>query len=309
MRKIIRILLIMFTIMFLTSYFSKDKENIKNSVSDKNYNIIANIKKGYNHIINKEIFFTNKDEDINSQYKENKYIAFINNGINDTKKGKQQNNKDKIKTTKTEENQLEEIKILSNNISKTINELDKDIESTHRPLYTPDSVRQGIKDEIYKKLDERDMKSVNHKISASYYILTQVIDNDKYKELANKKNPLWNSYKENNLYSAIDYLKESVNITQNTSLNNDLKRVYGLCVYGVKNKDVIALIDAKRIIGDIECHILNLSSNNWFFELLNRNYKEEPELYYGASELLEGENYHLIGEYMYSLGDKDKADL
>lgn len=341
MKKTIRILLVIFTVTFLAPHFSDNtKEKMKGLIRNDNFNynkVISNTKEpSINSKDNKLLAFIDTKSILKS--KENKYFSIIddkmsyfantikdslNSGIEkDNTQKDEKNNKNKVfvgqKETKepkqvepktAELTQVEDTKILSNKTSKTLDEIDRDMKYNHRTLYTSDSVRQSMKTEIYEQIGKKNIKTLNRKLSATYYVLTQVLDNDKYKQLINKENENWDSYTETNLYNSIDYLKEAIEIAKNSILRNDLKRAYDLCVYGINDNDVIALIDARRIIGDIESHIFSSPSKTGVLSLVESSKEQTPDLYYGASELLESEDYHLIGVYRYNIEDINKDNL
>lgn len=46
----------------------------------------------------------------------------------------------------------------------------------------------------------------------------------------------------------------SIYNTTNQEFKNDINRINNLCLYGLENRDVVELIDARRIIRDIKYH-------------------------------------------------------
>ena len=79
---------------------------------------------------------------------------------------------------------------------------------------------------------------------------------------------------------------------------NDLNRIEELCSYGLEYRDIIALIDARRIMRDILYHIFEVPYFKEGDAIVEIN-EEDYSIYYGASEVLEGDRYKTIGIYRY----------
>ena len=63
-----------------------------------------------------------------------------------------------------------------------------------------------------------------------------------------------------------------------------------MCLYGLENRDIIALIDARRIMRDIKYHIFEVPYFKEGDAIVEIN-EEDYSIYYGASEVLEGDRY------------------
>ena len=70
-------------------------------------------------------------------------------------------------------------------------------------------------------------------------------------------------------------------------------------VDGLENIDIIALIDARRIMRDIKYHIFEVPYFKEGDAIVEIN-EEDYSIYYGASEVLEGDRYKTMGIYRYN---------
>lgn len=190
--------------------------------------------------------------------------------------------------------------IIANNISNTNDEIIKIIESTtSNPIKTTKEERYELREKIYSEIGGEYTSEFISKINSSLEALTNTLVDDRYKELFDKNNNSWDTYDENGLYGVakyMDYLEVNID---NKELKNDLKRVEMLCSYGLNNRDVVAIIDARRILRDISYHLMSVPYFKEEDEVVYIN-EDDYKTYYGASEVLEGSNYKLIGEYEYS---------
>lgn len=190
--------------------------------------------------------------------------------------------------------------IISNDISKTNDEIIKIIESTNsNSIKVTKEERYELREKIYSELGEEYTSEFISKINSSLEDLTNTLVDDRYKELFDKNNNRWDAYDENGLYGVAKYMNYLEGNIDNKELKNDLKRVEMLCSYGLSNRDVVAIIDARRILRDISYHLMSVP---YFKEEDEVVYIDEDDykIYYGASEVLERSNYKLIGEYEYS---------
>lgn len=137
------------------------------------------------------------------------------------------------------------------------------------------------------------------KFGDCYTALNQVIFDDRYKELFDKENNCWDAYDNNDLYGIVNTIRYISNSVKNQAFKNDLNRIEALCLYGLENRDIIALIDARRITRDIQYHIFEVPYFKEGDAIVEIN-EEDYSIYYGASEVLEGDRYKTIGIYRYN---------
>lgn len=158
-----------------------------------------------------------------------------------------------------------------------------------------DEERYDLRTDIFSNLNQDQVL----KFDDCYSVLSQVIFDDRYKELFDKENNRWDAYDNNDLYGIVSTIKYVSNSVKNQALKNDLNRIETLCLYGLENRDVIALIDARRIMRDIKYHIFEVPYFKEGDALVEIN-EEDYSIYYGASEVLEGDGYKTIGIYRYN---------
>ena len=178
-----------------------------------------------------------------------------------------------------------EIKEITANLNlKTSEELIKIIESEpNKNILLSTQERGNLKDELYLNYTCETTASAMSDISSTYMMLSSIVANNKYEELFDKNNQRWDIYDDNNLFG-ISVCMDSASLDlNNEKIKNDLNRVKELCDYGLKSRDIISIIDAYRIISDIDNYIINTQNNN--------------NEYYGSTEILEGNEYNLIGRY------------
>ena len=138
-----------------------------------------------------------------------------------------------------------------------------------------DEERYDLRTDIFFNLNQEQVL----KFGDCYTALNQVIFDDRYKELFDKANNRWDAYDNNDLYGIVNTIEE-------------------LCSYGLEYRDIIALIDARRIMRDIQYHIFEVPYFKEGDAIVEIN-EEDYSIYYGASEVLEGDRYKTIGIYRY----------
>lgn len=195
--------------------------------------------------------------------------------------------------------------IIANAHSKTTKELIDIIEATTtEDISMSKEERYELKKQIYLDFEDETIIGYINDISGAYTMLTSIIENDKYKELFDKSNPRWDYYEDNKLFGIPVSMENICSVIDNNELKNDLNRVKKLCSYGIENRDIIALIDARRIVRDIEVHLISVPGIEDTEEFLDRkenSYSENDyNIYYGASEILEGDTYNTVGLYKYN---------
>ena len=118
------------------------------------------------------------------------------------------------------------------------------------------------------------------KFGDCYTALNQVIFDDRYKELFDKENNRWDSYDNNDLYGIVNTIRYISNSVKNQAFKSDLNRIEALCLYGLENRDIIALIDARRIMRDIQYHMFEVP---YFIEgdAIVKINEEDYSIYYG----------------------------
>ena len=79
------------------------------------------------------------------------------------------------------------------------------------------------------------------------------------------------------IVNTIRYISNTV---KNQTFKSDLNRIEALCLYGLENRDIIALIDARRIMRDIQYHMFEVP---YFIEgdAIVKINEEDYSIYYG----------------------------
>ena len=154
-----------------------------------------------------------------------------------------------------------------------------------------DEERYDLRTDIFFNLNQEQVL----KFGDCYTALNQVIFDDRYKELFDKANNRWD---DNDLYGIVNTIRYISNSVKNQAFKNDLNRIEELCSYGLEYRDIIALIDARRIMRDIQYHIFEVPYFKEGDAIVEIN-EEDYSIYYGASEVLEGDRYKTIGIYRY----------
>mgnify|MGYP004718513133 FL=1 len=157
-----------------------------------------------------------------------------------------------------------------------------------------DEERYDLRTDIFFNLNQEQVL----KFGDCYTALNQVIFDDRYKELFDKANNRWDAYDNNDLYGIVNTIRYISNSVKNQAFKNDLNRIEELCSYGLEYRDIIALIDARRIMRDIQYHIFEVPYFKEGDAIVEIN-EEDYSIYYGASEVLEGDRYKTIGIYRY----------
>ena len=158
-----------------------------------------------------------------------------------------------------------------------------------------DEERYDLRADIFSNLNQDQVL----KFDDCYTVLSQVILDDRYKELFDKENNRWDAYDNNDLYGIVNIIRYVSNSVKNQAFKNDLNRVEALCLYGLENRDIIALIDARRIMRDIQYHIFEVPYFKEGDAIVEIN-EEDYSIYYGASEVLEVDRYKTMGIYRYN---------
>lgn len=224
-------------------------------------------------------------------------MALLLNGCNTLK---EDSSSTKEQTTsefeKNIDNKEEDEVIVSNSNSKMHDELINSIETTGKEeLSISKEERYDLRTELFATMNSDQIHDFNN----CYEVLTSVIADDRYKDLFDKNNSRWDAYDNNNLYGITDVMTSIYDVANNQKFKNDISRINELCSYGLENRDVVSLIDARRIMRDIKYHVFEVPYFKEGDELVEIN-EGDYNIYYGASELLEGDLYRTIGLYKYN---------
>ena len=155
------------------------------------------------------------------------------------------------------------------------------------------NIKQIISNDIHlKETEEQELINIIESVEKNKPTMSD-------EELFDKANNRWDAYDNNDLYGIVNTIRYISNSVKNQAFKNDLNRVEALCLYGLENRDIIALIDARRIMRDIKYHIFEVPYFKEGDAIVEIN-EEDYRIYYGASEVLEGDRYKTMGIYRYN---------
>ncbi|KJS22220.1 MAG: hypothetical protein VR72_06750 [Clostridiaceae bacterium BRH_c20a] len=156
--------------------------------------------------------------------------------------------------------------------------------------------RYDLRKKIYQGLKDNRVNDFGDFIESSEYQLAKVVVDGRYKELIDKKHKRWDAYERNNLYGVDICMDGAKAFTSYQPIIDDLNTVKGLCEYALEHRDVLAIIDARRILTDIRRHLMDVPHFEEGDEI--GAYREGyHQLYFKASKTLEGE-HNLISNYV-----------
>lgn len=211
--------------------------------------------------------------------------------------------------SKTEENNVEnntEKKPEQQNVStkNTHPELSEDdiinlVESIDpyelKPVMTEEE-RYNLRDELYQNLSDEERGNLSDTIIDLSLLLTGTVADDLYKNLINTNDPKWEALEESNCYYAREKLDAIKNLVSNHQpLVDDLNSVIKLCEEGVEKKDVLKIVDARRILFDISNHLFQVPFTGAAEKASGAvvEYGDLHDTYFKASKTLEG-SHNLI---------------
>lgn len=156
--------------------------------------------------------------------------------------------------------------------------------------------RYDLRNKIYKELKDHRVNDFADFIVSSEEQLAAVVVDGRYKELIDKNHKRWDAYERNYLYGVDICMDGAKAFTSYKPLIDDLNTVKGLCEYALEHRDVLAIIDARRILTDIKRHLMYVPYFEEGDEIVGHQ-KGYHELYFKASKTLEGE-HNLISGYV-----------
>ncbi|WP_316569944.1 signal peptidase I [Neobacillus sp. YIM B06451] len=170
------------------------------------------------------------------------------------------------------------------------------VESTNpyalKPAMTAEE-RYQLRQQIYKNLTQEEIAVLNEQIGTSSLLLTGIVADDLYKNLINQKEKKWTVLEVSNCYHVPEKLANAAKLIDYPPLLEDLNTVMKLCKEGVAERNVLKLIDAKRIIQDVANHLIEVPYTGPGEDEVD--YGDKHDQYFKASKTLEG-SYSLISE-------------
>lgn len=146
--------------------------------------------------------------------------------------------------------------------------------------------RYDLRKKIYSEMNNDEVSNFVHVIDSSALQLESVLSDNRYQELIDPANKRWDAYDGNHLFGIAVLLKTCVNYTQYEPLKNDLNAVISLSESGLKERNVLKIIDANRILQDLSRHLIRVPYREGSDAVVD--YGDIHNLYFKVTETLEG---------------------
>lgn len=154
-----------------------------------------------------------------------------------------------------------------------------------KPAMTPKE-RYDLRTEIYSKIPKDKIHNFSHAIQSSALQLYSIVSDDRYIELIDKNHPRWDAYDENNLFGIVTVLSGVEKYVDYKPLQEDIDAVKKLCNEGLKERNILKIIDANRILQDLSRHLIRVPYQGEGEEKVD--YGDIHNLYFKATKTLEG---------------------
>ncbi|WP_066640403.1 LysM peptidoglycan-binding domain-containing protein [Desulfolucanica intricata] len=154
-----------------------------------------------------------------------------------------------------------------------------------KPAMTPKE-RYDLRTEIYSKIPKDKIHNFSHAIQSSALQLYGIVSDDRYIELIDKNHPRWDAYDENNLFGIVTVLSGVEKYVDYKPLQEDIDAVKKLCNEGLKERNILKIIDANRILQDLSRHLIRVPYRGEEEEKVD--YGDIHNLYFKATKTLEG---------------------
>jgi hypothetical protein len=154
-----------------------------------------------------------------------------------------------------------------------------------KPAMTPKE-RYDLRTEIYSKIPKDKIHNFSHAIQSSALQLYGIVSDDRYIELIDKNHPRWDAYDENNLFGIVTVLSGVEKYVDYKPLQEDIDAVKKLCNEGLKERNILKIIDANRILQDLSRHLIRVPYRGDEEEKVD--YGDIHNLYFKATKTLEG---------------------
>lgn len=146
--------------------------------------------------------------------------------------------------------------------------------------------RYDLRTEIYSNIPEGKIGNFSHAIQSSAMQLYGIVSDNRYVELIDKENARWEAYENNNLFGVTDVLTGVEGYVNYQPLLEDITVVKRLCNEGIKERNILKIIDANRILQDLSRHFIRVP---YFGEGEEKvDYGDIHDLYFKATKTLEG---------------------
>lgn len=153
--------------------------------------------------------------------------------------------------------------------------------------------RYELRNELFEDLSDEEIGEFSDTIIGLSLLLTGTVADDSYKNLFNKNDPKWDALEVSECYYAREKLESVSHLVNHQPLLDDLNMVIELCEEGVEQRDILKIVDARRILYDISNHLFQVPITGPGEETVN--YGDIHDVYFKASKTLEG-SHNLISK-------------
>jgi beta-lactamase regulating signal transducer with metallopeptidase domain len=164
-----------------------------------------------------------------------------------------------------------------------------------KPTMSPKE-RYDLRTEIYSKIPEDKIHKFSHAIQSSASQLYGIVSDDRYIELVDKKHPRWDAYDKNDVFGVVTVLSGVEKYVDYKPLQDDIEAVKKLCNEGLKERNILKIIDANRILQDLSRHLIRVPYRGEGEEKVD--YGDIHNLYFKATKTLEGAHNFLSDNYI-----------
>ncbi|WP_059170748.1 signal peptidase I [Bacillus sp. FJAT-27445] len=161
-----------------------------------------------------------------------------------------------------------------------------------KPAMTAEE-RYQLRQQIYKNLTQDEIATVNEQIVTSSQLLTGLVADDLYRNLIDQKDKKWSVLEGSECYQVPEKLNKVAKLVLYPPLQDDLNTVMKLCKEGVEERNVLKIIDAKRILQDLSNHLIDVPYTGPGEGEVD--YGDKHDQYFKATKTLEG-SHSLISD-------------
>lgn len=162
------------------------------------------------------------------------------------------------------------------------------IDMSGKPSLVEDK-RHELRTSIYNTIGEKSHE-LSNSLNKCKILLSNIVVDDRYLELLDKEHKRWAAYSNNDFFGIQKYIEGAISYIpqNNTDLIDDLWLVVDLCDRAINERDVASIIDARRILYDIEVHLFRVPTDE------NVDYGDIHKIYFGVTKTLGGDRDKLI---------------
>lgn len=139
---------------------------------------------------------------------------------------------------------------------------------------------------IYSEIPQDKVRNFTYAIDSCATQLAGIVTDNRYVDLVEKDHPRWDEYDNNNLFGVADVLSGIEMYIDYPPLLDDIKTARTLCIEGLKERNILKIIDANRILQDLSRHFIHVPYRGEGEEMVD--YGDTHNIYFKATKTLEG---------------------